>query len=191
MSASKNFETSIRTPAFSEIKKDVIYALKKFGKLDVKLLEYSIDEYAFPHHIACYLEEKFSRYGYDVDCEYNKVGTEGQVKKGNSQDRDISPSKKKGLRPDIIIHQRGNERENNLLVIEIKKEENRNISRDRKKLRDFTLQEGGQLQYKYGLLLLISRKTFTVRGEFFENGKRSPEKIDKFLLIRGGDDTNQ
>jgi hypothetical protein len=173
-----------REPSYSEVKKIVEWALKQFGKNDLKLLEYSIDEYAYPYHIACYLERKFCKFGYDVDCEYNKVGKTGEIKKDDPQNQvGIDPQKKRGVRPDIIIHQRGEIISNNFLVIEIKKAENRNISRDRKKLKFFTLQKGGQLQYRYGLLLLISREKYMVSGEFFENGNRSKDKnIGKFCL---------
>ena len=69
-------------------------------------------------------------------------------------------------------------------MIEIKKANNSNISRDRRKLEYFTLINGGQLQYTFGLLILISCESQTVRGEFFENGERSKDrKIDEFSLV--------
>lgn len=182
----RNGSKITNVPSFKKIKEFVEFALMKFCENDLKLLEYSVDEYAYPHHIASYLEEKFSEFGYDVDCEYNTVGKTGDIKKDNPQNFQTSDGKKKGVRPDIIIHERGNQIENNLLVIEIKKVNNSNISRDRKKLKNFTIQSGGQLQYKYGLLLLISREKCNVRGEFYENGIRSyDKKIDVFNLKTG------
>ncbi len=177
-------------PPFEKIKKHIESALKKFGKRDKKLLEYSVDEYAYPHHIANYLEPCFSEFGYHVDCEYNKVGKTGEVKKGADAPQNVKnvpPQKKpKGLRPDIIVHERGNKTGNNLLVIEIKKQQakNRDKEKDREKLRKFT-QADGQLRYKYGLFLTVSIKSpFQVQGEFYEKGKLSPDKkIGPFNLV--------
>ena len=177
----------LNRPFFEDIKNQIESALRKFGETDRKLLEYSIDEYAYPHHIAKYLEVYFSKFGYDVDCDYNKVGKTGEVKKGeNTSPNSNMRTKPKGLRPDIIVHKRGNEVENNLLVIEIKKDEARQSrkNKDREKLRDFTSMSR-QLRYKYGLFLTISiKKPFKIQGEFYENGKVSPDKkIDPFNLI--------
>lgn len=173
-------------PSFNNIKKYVELALKKFGKNDIKLLEYSIDEYAYSHHIANYLNENFSTFGYDVDCDYNKEGKAGEVKKGNEdlQNLEINNRRKqkKGLRPDIIIHERG-VNDNNLLIIEIKKlqAKNRDKENDREKLKKFTK---SPLKYKYGLFLTISKvHPYPVEGEFFEDGIPSTDKkIDKFNL---------
>jgi hypothetical protein len=177
-------------PTFEEIKDQVESALKNFGDRDRNLLEYSVDEYAYPHHIANYLDSYFSKFGYHVDCEYNKVGKTGEVKKGADAQKNVEnvpPQKKpKGLRPDIIVHERGNETGNNLLVIEIKKQQarERDKDKDREKLRRFTVKDG-QLRYRYGLFLTVSIKSpFQIQGEFYENGELSRDKkIGPFNLL--------
>lgn len=76
--------------------------------------------------------------GLNLDMEYNK----------NRVNPKRTPRRPKGVQPDLIIHKRGNNDANNL-VVEIKgwwNDEPRSI--DRIKLEDFTHQEG---EYRYGL----------------------------------------
>lgn len=170
-------------PSFEEISQFVNTALLKFGDIDFKLLQYKIDEYAYPHRLACHLEKCFldHRYEYDIDCDYNKIGESGEVKKGglNTQEENEVRKKTNGLRPDIIVHKRGIH-DDNLLVIEIKKmsARKRDIDKDREKLKNFTRHDG-QLKYQYGLLLLISNQTFKATGEFYENGDLSPREFSE------------
>lgn len=78
----------------------------------------------------------------DLDMEYNK----------NGNDSKRTPSKPNGARPDFILHSRGNN-ENNVLIIEFKGWwDKRQRVDDRKKLLDFTNPEGG---YAYGLGILV------------------------------------
>jgi len=68
-----------------------------------------IHEQALAHRLAVHLEHSGCFIGYLVDCEYNKHG--------DNKKRD---SEKKLFRPDIIIHIRGND-DFNLIMIETKK----------------------------------------------------------------------
>jgi len=98
-------------------------------------------EWATAHRIAVYLEEYFP--GWNIDCEYNKVGI------GINSKHDSTGSHK---RPDIVIHKRELiEKENNLLVIEIKMKSG-DIS-DEQKLVDFTSMPNDKrpFQYQFGL----------------------------------------
>lgn len=88
---------------------------------------------------------------WDLDIDYNKNG-DGPKR---------TPRRPKGAVPDLIMHKRGNNNSNNL-VVEIKGWWNRQArEEDFIKLEDFTHQEG---EYKYGL------------GVFVELGK------DNFIL---------
>jgi hypothetical protein len=174
-------------PSFEEILQFINMALRKFGDIDFKLLQYKIDEYAYPHRLACHLEKCLleQSFEYDIDCDYNKIGEIGEVKTGNKDTPDIkeSPRKKpKGKRPDIIVHTRGIH-ENNLLVIEIKKmsARKRDKDKDREKLKNFTRHDG-QVKYRYGLLLLISNQTFKATGEYYENGELSLREFGEVNL---------
>jgi hypothetical protein len=78
---------------------------------DTELLRYGVKEEAISHRLGCYLRDIFEGENKPcvVDCEYNKFGEgKGKVVEG------------KNIRPDIIIHQRGNQNYN-LMAIEVKK----------------------------------------------------------------------
>jgi len=76
--------------------------------------------------------------GLQVDIEYNKNGL---IPKR-------IPRRPNGVRPDLIIHSRGNN-DANMLVVEIKGWwNNKPRENDRIKLEDFTSEDG---EYKYGL----------------------------------------
>ncbi|MBD2703417.1 hypothetical protein IC229_22425 [Spirosoma sp. BT702] len=99
-------------------------------------------EQSIAFRFAVYLNEAITKVdwlnGLQLDAEYNKNGVSPKR----------TPRRPKGVRPDLIIHSRGNNNEN-ILVIEIKgwwNSEPREI--DFIKLEDFTHQEG---EYKYGL----------------------------------------
>mgnify|MGYP000976703956 CR=1 FL=1 len=70
-------------------------------------------ECVFSHRIAVYLEQFFSEQGFVVDCEYNKdFSNDDNGKRGDDG---------QSIRPDIIVHKRGGDRNNNLILIEVKK----------------------------------------------------------------------
>lgn len=83
--------------------------LEQFYEKDLNLFSYSkyVHEQAISFRIAHYLAKIFKYY--DVDCEYNK---------NIDKYKEIDGGK---IRPDIIVHKRGNN-ENNLLFIEVKKD---------------------------------------------------------------------
>lgn len=124
-----------------EILEDIILeAIKKVQINDQELISHKM-EWSTAHRLAVNLEGYFS--GFNVDCEYNKMGEEFDPK---------HDSHKNHKRPDIVIHKRGKlEPESNLLVIEIKMEQGQD--EDEEKLLDFTdaPNEHRPFQYKYGL----------------------------------------
>lgn len=93
------------------IRKLLMDSVGDFLHLDRELLDDDVHEQAIAHRIAFYME-KNNDTGYSFDCEYNKKS--GNVKRWGN----------KIIRPDIIMHMRGrNGRGDNLLVVEIKKDE--------------------------------------------------------------------
>lgn len=93
-------------------------ALKKLYELDDYLIKHDVHEQTISCRLAKYLEEEIREQGSDdikdlnIDCEYNK----------DRDDIKRFPGQKKGsIRPDIIVHRRGNN-DNNFLVIELKKD---------------------------------------------------------------------
>ena len=71
---------------------------------------HDMHEVALCHRLAFHLENSSKFTGYLIDCDYNR---DEQAKKRNP-DSDI-------FRPDIIVHVRGSN-ENNLIMIEAKKD---------------------------------------------------------------------
>jgi hypothetical protein len=125
-----------------ELANKVDLAIDLFFARDSKLFDIKASEWAVAHRIAVYLEKYVK--GWNIDCEYNKVGLSGTTKhdaKGNYK------------RPDIIVHHRGmTGKEHNLLVIEVKI---KNTPADYSKLKDFTSPpcQKRPFQYQYGLAL--------------------------------------
>lgn len=133
-----------------DLKKRVRTALAALFSLDGQLLEYAAGERAVVSKLACYLAPLFR--GYDVDVEYNRHGLDPKA-------LPLAPDCRGGGRrrvfPDIIIHRRGNDGAN-LLVMEIKKETNREPRTcDRAKIEAMKREFG----YKWGVLIeLPARK---------------------------------
>ena len=100
------------------LKRRVTAALAMLYARDSKLLEYAAGERAVVAKLASYLAPLFR--GYDVDVEYNRHGMDKKM-------LTLPPACRGGGRrrvfPDIIVHRRGHDRAN-LLVIEVKKETN-------------------------------------------------------------------
>ena len=133
----------------SDVETRIIHAREKLRKKDQFLLEKDVNERSITHNLAQYLEEEFS--GWDVDCEYNRVGKELMTKRLELRPEQFwtDDTHAQTVYPDIIVHQRGKEDEN-LLVIEAKKKSNPSgIDRDESKLKAFA----GQLGYEYCALV--------------------------------------
>ena len=139
---------------FDEIKNILIEAVKNVVMEDAYLLLHDINELAITHRLAMYLTPQFK--GFDVDCEYNgnidanngrkyikllnyRYRELGLVRVKDSDEESID----RRVYPDIIVHKRGkNGEENNLLIIEVKKSSNPiNGEWDAEKLSRFTSKE--------------------------------------------------
>lgn len=99
-------------------------ALENLYKNDVYLIKENVHEQAISHHLAKYIEETIRDYGSSLDNELNFI----DIKVDCEFNRDIGGLKrtrnryKYSDRPDIIVHKRGDNR-NNKFVIELKKGE--------------------------------------------------------------------
>lgn len=102
---------------------------------------------------------------YNLDNEYNR----------NIDDLKRTDNYENGRYPDLIIHKRGNNK-NNLLIIECKKENNNNLEEDINKINDFMV-ENGKYKYKYGISIIF--KKHEVIYKIKEIGKNYEEKIIK------------
>jgi hypothetical protein len=137
------------------LKRRLRAALAMLFARDGRLLEYAAGERAVVAKLAAYLTPLFR--GFDVDVEYNRHGLD-------SKDLELPAGCRGGGRrrvyPDIIVHRRGNDRAN-LLVVEVKKETNREPRTcDRAKIAAMKREFG----YRWGVLIeLPARKGATGR----------------------------
>ena len=145
-------------------------ALRDFFHKDSKLLELDANERSISHKVGEHLQVQFS--GLNVDCEYNRKKDKKQEGYEHNRKHAIQAktSKNKKVFPDIIVHERGSD-ENNCLVIETKKK-GRSIEEDCEKLKVFTGPK--DYGYKVGLLLVFGVKKNKGIAEIihFEGGKQ-------------------
>lgn len=126
------------------IEKAIRDALRLLFANDAFLLKTNVAERTIAAQLAEYLRPHFP--GHRVDVEYNRHGREPKMLAVPDQYRGGG---KKLIYPDVVIHQRGNDDEN-LLVIQIKKETNHD-PRDY----DRAVVEGMKRQFRYRRGLLI------------------------------------
>lgn len=147
-----------------EVSRKVEEALRNFLKEDKYLLCENVNERSISHKLAEHLQKQFE--DFDVDCEYNRHI--GNVKRL----RDPYDLEAKTVYPDIIVHKRGIDN-GNLLVIEIKKSSS-NVNeeeRDILKLKRFT-NKSKNFRYEFGLFIqfdVCKKSVGNVRC--FTNGK--------------------
>ncbi|PYI84459.1 MAG: hypothetical protein DME26_13185 [Verrucomicrobia bacterium] len=156
---------------FQELKAYVLRALNVFYARDSDLLSQR-DEWAIAHRLAVYLEQEIP--GWNVDCEYNKQGSDSDSKRDATGKR---------VRPDIALHHRQqSELQHNLLAVELKRfleelqhsnQEKKEISDLDKALRYTCPAEGEQTyQYQYGLALCFLP---TLKCFWFRDGRQMQE----------------
>lgn len=130
-------------------------ACLKFKKTDAKLCERKIHERTLTARFAIYLQRRFGS-EYFVDCEYNKMSLDGS-NTDILKRLDDFPSKK-NVYPDIIVHKRTKEVEDNLLIIEAKPAKSARSKRTRekeaKKVHAYMTSRG--LRYQYGYYLVFA-----------------------------------
>ena len=128
-----------------EVQQAVISALERVIEEDRDLLRFDVNERSITHCLGMYLQEAVSD-PWDVDVEYNRIGEEDDVTKRLPEEM-LQGETQGTVYPDVIIHQRGSE-EDNLLVIEAKKSGNSSDG-DRQKIRAYQQ----HLDYDYGLFV--------------------------------------
>lgn len=144
-------------------------ACKEFYENDRYLINHNVNERAIVFRFGIYLQELISKNkffdNYNLDNEYNR----------NMNDSKRLRDYENGVYPDLIIHQRGSN-EYNLLIIECKTEWNSDVSGDICKIRKF-VDINEIYKYRYGLSILFERHK--VRCIFIEDGKEDRIKIIK------------
>lgn len=137
------------------LKNRIMKSIRIFYRNDFLLIENEVNERSITHKLAEYLQQEFPEY--NVDCEYNRMpGNNGCIPKRLSQNIEQISSddiKATTVYPDIIIHRRGFNNDN-LLVIEVKKYTNRDkdaLAFDIKKISAYI----AELKYEHGLFLML------------------------------------
>ena len=123
---------------------------------DRHLLEIDVSERCIAARLAMYLREYF--YNYHVDVEYNRDGEDKKKLHDLVYKHDCYRARDdEGQRvlPDVIVHKRGNNN-SNLLVIEMKKlaAHQADIEKDKLRIRVFRK----ELDYKFGALVVCETK---------------------------------
>ena len=142
-----------------EVRQAVSVALERVKDEDTDLLRFDVSERSITHRLGMYLQEAVG-YAWDVDVEYNRIG--GDETKEVPEELLTSGSQGRVV-PDVIIHRRGSE-DHNILVVEAKKSGNSDGG-DRQKIRAY-LQ---QLDYDFGLFVRFDT------GQGFEDPEYSCE----------------
>ncbi len=128
-------------------------ALKRLRDADQHLLENNSNERSIASKLAGYLDKYFSKYEYNVDFDYNRQGDAGAAKRLKLPEEWRGPTDR--VMPDVIVHHRGCNSQN-LLVIEMKKSPNQESrERDGQRIKAFC----EQLDYNYGALVECETKT--------------------------------
>ena len=177
-----------RIPEDFERGDDLVKAISEFLLKECFLLKNNLNERSITHKLAEYIQKYFS--DYNVDCEYNRMPNK-RNNNGEAEAKFIpkelhlnvsqtcsDDDKGTTVYPDIIIHKRGNN-DSNLIVIEVKKEANadkKSKKFDFRKLEAFTKNDG--LEYKYGIYLELNKNSPWIEIiKFFQNGACMDEPL--------------
>lgn len=134
-----------------KVEEFVSRACRDVENKDSFLLDKDVSEWAIAHRLAVYIEKYFPEY--NIDCEYNRMADADGTYSTRSPKRVHGTAKE---RPDIIVHRRGPGADNNLLVIELKK----NQSDDDENFLDAMMADPN-FSYKYGCHVLITNEKLT------------------------------
>ena len=175
-------------------------AVEQLYEKDAYLLQsdHELHEQTVSHRLAVYLENNlrkssiFRKNDFSVDCEYNKNGTEPKkiysccyncdvkcfIKSLREAAFEAMFDVEKSVRPDIIVHKRGMNYPNNLLLVELKKKsnsQNAEKEKDKMKVSAFTCSEHKDekphYQYQLGFFMEYSDKKTALQE--FKNGKET------------------
>ena len=136
----------------------VHFALRRFFHEDKDLLHRDANERSTTHKLAEHLQLQF--HDLKVDCEYNRHVADPKKLCGDN------------IVPDIVVHERGCDRRN-ALVIEVKKSNGHEEKKDECKLRGLTSRTCGY-GYALGLFLVFDVRSKTmVQAECYRDGDKS------------------
>lgn len=138
-----------KIPINFDRKEDLIKSIQTFRLKEKFILDNDLNERTLTHKLAEYIQENFP--DFNVDCEYNRMrkGEDYLPKKLELEQKEITHSNPSRVYPDVIIHRRG-DNQDNLLIIEVKKKENPEGKEfDIQKIKEYISQTG----YQFGVYL--------------------------------------
>lgn len=131
------------------VRPQIMAAIGRLLEIDRHLLEVGANERSITARLMLHLQAEFPKR--DVDCEYNRNEFEPKRMEHLGLYPDQEDDEAQTVFPDIIVHQRG-DNDHNHLVIEVRKSNSRLDPRnDCTKLQDFI----DQLDYEYAVFLVI------------------------------------
>jgi hypothetical protein len=183
----------ISSRPFEDVASRLRRALKTLLRDESDLFTFAVNERTVTQRLSQYLEQAFDelKLGVKADCEYNRMWVESAEGEKNTTKKyqvfkDIIPTVEdtdaKTVFPDIIVHLRGKEYAN-ILVVEAKRDAVRGSipEPDRIKLFEFTRADGS-FRYPWGAFLnfrtfdsqggLSSAKVTVVDVAWFRSGEK-------------------
>jgi hypothetical protein len=163
----------MRAEVEAELEK-LVRALGEFYARETHLLGKDLGERVLTHRLAVHIEHQFS--GWDVDCDYNRLGERRlKLPKGSIVSTDDDSGK--SVFPDIVVHHRSVPE--NLLAIEARKAVNHQpVEHDRHKLRAMTDPHLWHA-FRAGVLLILAKKNVAA-SEVYIGGVADAELSDWF-----------
>lgn len=145
-----------------ELKELIERAIKQLLEKDSYLLQHDVNERTITHKLAMYIEDisrNIEGFNWDIDVEYNRNYDEPKKIGLVYECVPNTDTEARSVFPDIIIHKRrgnndGEIKDNNLLVIEIKKDakgKKTEKDKDINKIKAFLSQS--PYYYKYGMFI--------------------------------------
>lgn len=144
-------------------------ALDTLYENDKYLIDSHLHEQCIAFRFGLYLYQLIQKTPwceYNLDMEYNKNMGSGKY----------IPSRRKGVRPDLILHKRDSN-QHNILIIEFKKGENKSLLKsDVKKISDF-IDPNGEYKYKFGAAILLTPNRKDVVVQWGEEKEKRQYKV--------------
>lgn len=164
----------------TDILERVEEAIDKLLRDDIELLRRGLQERALSNRLADYLRPLFpdlyvdAEYNGDLDKPNDRKALEIARGRMNEIGRKAHENHNYQLTPDIIVHSRGNNT-NNLIVIEVKKDSSpeKDKEYDLIKLEHLTINYlGNHYNYKIGIAIILGTNNNAGRYDmkFFQNG---------------------
>lgn len=146
-------------------------SIKNFKENEEVLFSINVHERSMTHKFAEYIQVNLKEMGFDfiVDCEYNRYGLDPKeislLKDIVGEEVSTASLDSKTVFPDIIIHKRGSEGPN-MLVIEAKKDASKSSeNKDIEKLKYIK----NQFKYEHAVFLNFKTKEKAIIAEYVQS----------------------